>query len=77
MCQNGQDELPRAVGSTRSRARTEFSGRRGSAQPDPGQARQKLCAVKIDRSGFGEFWAWFEFWLVEGNNVSDLRSLAW
>ena len=30
MCQNGQDELPRAMGSTRMRARTEFSGRRGS-----------------------------------------------
>ena len=54
MCQNGQGELPRAMGSTRMRARTESSGRRGPAQPHLGQARQKAVRGQDHRSGFAD-----------------------
>ena len=54
MCQNGQGELPRAMGSTRMCARTEFSGRRGPAEPHLGQARQKAVRGQDHRSGFAD-----------------------
>ena len=44
MCRNGQDELPRAVGSTRVRARTEFSGRRGSSPAGSRPGSAESCA---------------------------------
>ncbi len=47
MCQNGQDELPRAVGSTRLRTDRVLGTARLQPRRISARLGRKLCAVKI------------------------------